>query len=122
VIKYEDVKVSPLRDHRWEVLIPICYKDVTVHSGYKTNGADIPRILWSIIPPNETTILPAVIIHDYLCDKKEYDKADRYFKEILTLLGINPRKKIALYYGVRVWHRVIAPLYVGIIRIIQHGL
>ena len=49
---------------------------VEVPKGYKTNGANIPRIFWSIFPPNSPEYLSAVIAHDYLCDKSSYKLAD----------------------------------------------
>ena len=55
-----------------------------VPKGYKTNGADIPRWLYSFTPPFKPKYLPAVVVHDYLCDTlKDYRVADNIFEIIL---------------------------------------
>jgi len=80
---YKDIIVSPTSDNRYIVQKDIVYKDIVVPKGYKTNGADIPRVFWSIIPPFKPKYLPAVIVHDYLCDTEDYAIADKYFEEVL---------------------------------------
>jgi len=109
-MKYADVIVTPLNEHRYEVQEPLSYKDVIVHAGYRTNGADIPRIFWSIIPPNRSDILPAVIIHDYLCDMGLYSKADRYFREVLELLEVDTKSVLILHLGVSIYTKFIRPI------------
>jgi len=84
----------------------IVYKDVVVPAGYITNGADSPRLFWFIYPPNRTDILPAVIFHDYLCEKEDYEKADRYFDEILELLGVKRFDRWVLVTAVRLYHKI----------------
>ena len=61
---YERIKLQPLASHKFKLLEDFTYRDVVVPKGYKTNGADIPRIFWSIYPPNRSDFLPAVIIHE----------------------------------------------------------
>ena len=107
---YSQIAVSPLKNHRYIVIKQIVYRDCVVPSGYPTNGANIPRILWSFIPPNRSDILPAVIIHDCLCDRKEYEKADEYFKEILELLGVEPLTVWVLHSGVSFYSKFIRPM------------
>jgi len=96
-MKYSDVHVQPLKGHKYKVLKDIKYRDVTVRAGYRTNGADIPRLLWGYIPPYWSDAMPAVIVHDYMCDvaitKSDYRKADRYFDEILKKLNVDKRKR-----------------------------
>lgn len=90
---------------------------IQIDRGYQTNGADIPRLFWRLYPPYSPEYMPAVVIHDYLCDKAidEYankadlqDKflyADNAFREILERLGI-PKSKITIFYNaVRLWHK-----------------
>jgi len=103
-VEYKDIILSPRRDRRFIVLSAILYKDVIVPEGYSTNGADIPRVFWTVIPPNDTSILPAVIIHDYLCAIEEYEKADDYFEEILIALEIARWKRVVLVGAVRLYH------------------
>ena len=103
-MRYSDVQVQPLREKKYKLLQPITYKDVTVPAGYRTNGADVPRVFWSFCPPNTSDILPAVIVHDYLCYLEAYKKADDYFEEILILLKIRPWKVKILVHSVRIYH------------------
>ena len=103
-MKYNDIQVQPLKGRKYKLLLPIIYRDVMVPIGYKTNGADIPRVFWSFCPPNTSDILPAVIVHDYLCYLEEYQKADDYFEEILTILRIKPWKITILVGAVRLYH------------------
>jgi len=103
---YDLVQVSPRPNSQYLLLEDFTYKDTTVPKGYLTNGADIPRILWSIIPPNKSDNLPAVIIHDYLCDLCLYEKADNYFKECLQELEVHKNYINILYTGVRSYHYI----------------
>ena len=105
-MKYSQVKLQPLKSHKFKLLDDLRFKDVVVPKGYKTNGADIPRLFWSIYPPNRSDFLPAVIIHDYLCDKGEYRKADDLFEECLKELGVKRFDVVVLVGAVRLYHKL----------------
>jgi hypothetical protein len=85
---YSDVFIQPLDNNKYILAIEIKYKNITVPKGFITNGADIPRLLWSFIPPNKSDLMPAVIVHDYLCYIEQYTMADKYFEEILLSMGV----------------------------------
>ena len=106
-MKYTDIKVQPLKNHKYKVLQEIRYKDVYVPAGYRTNGADIPRVFWWLFPPNDSDILPAVIVHDFLCDAKKYHKADNYFLAIMVELKVNKIKRTLMYKSVSLYTRFI---------------
>ena len=103
---YENLHLSPRRKDRFVVLKPYLYKDIQVPIGFMTNGANIPRVFWSVIPPNKTDNLPAVVVHDYLCKKEEYEKADRYFNEILMDTQVNVLERVVLVNAVKAYHKV----------------
>jgi hypothetical protein len=103
---YSDVVVHPEKDG-WKTVVDINYKDVTVPTGYSSNGADIPRILWRIVPPNSPLIFPGVVVHDYLCDQKEYAKADQYFEEILIASNVPKWKRKSIIGGVKFYTKWI---------------
>ena len=105
-MNYNQVKIQPLPGNKYLVLEDIIFKDVVVPKNFKTNGADVPRLLWSIYPPNKSDFLPAVIIHDYLCEKGEYKKADDLFEECLELLGVRSRDRFILTKSVRLYHKI----------------
>ena len=79
---------------------------VEVPKGYKTNGANIPRIFWSIFPPNSPEYLSAVVVHDYLCELKLYALADEALKHIMANLGVAKWKIYCFYYACRIWHKL----------------
>ena len=81
------------------------YKDIVVPPGDKTNGSNIPRMLWSWIPPFKPKYSPAYLVHDYLCDLEEYKKADEYFEEILYNIEKTITTK-AMVYAVKIYHRI----------------
>lgn len=111
ILRYEDVLVTPLAQNRYQVLKPIQINDtLMVPYGYITDGASIPRIFWSLIPPFQPKILPAVIAHDYLTDlavqgKTTFKAADRYM--LVQLLAYNNKiKSYAMYLGCRLYHLI----------------
>ena len=79
---------------------------VEVPKGYKTNGANIPRIFWSIFPPNSPEYLSAVVVHDYLCELKLYALADEALRHIMANLGVAKWKIYCFYYACRAWHLI----------------
>jgi len=56
---------------------------LVIPEGYMSDGASVPRWLWSIVPPFKPKYMPAVLAHDYLCDKELYTYADELFEKIL---------------------------------------
>jgi hypothetical protein len=56
---------------------------IKVHKGYITNGADVPRVFWWFVPPFKPKYLPAIIVHDYLFENKQYKKGNDIFEQIL---------------------------------------
>ena len=115
-------QLEPLDGGHYRLLKPYLYTTnsgsaVVVPKGYTTNGADIPRFFWRLYPPFSPEYIPAVIIHDYLCDTAEsmIDKegmanafkfADDVFREILLKLGVSKSKVYLFYRAVRLWHTV----------------
>ena len=76
--------LKPTLDNKYIVVEDYVYKDIRVPNGYLTNGANIPRSLWLFVPPFKPKYMNAVVVHDYLCDLEMYEKADKYFEEILS--------------------------------------
>ena len=108
-IKYElynNLVASPRQDDTYKILKEFTYKDVKVPVGYKTNGADVPRFLWSFFPPNRSTYLPAVVIHDYLCSIGEWRKANIYFNEILEILEVGKATHFSFKWGTHLYFKV----------------
>jgi len=99
------IKIKPLFNNRFELLESWQCKNVKVPKGFVTDGATIPRIFWSFIPPFKPKFLPAIIIHDYLCDKEMYKLADDLFEEVLFDIEISWKTK-AMVKAVRLYHKI----------------
>jgi len=104
--KYSDVILQPLKSHKFKVVKSFKFKDIQIPFGFKTDGASVPRCFWCLFPPNRTDYLPCAIVHDYLCDKGEYKKADKYFKECLKELKVNKFSRVTMYLAVRLYHKI----------------
>lgn len=77
------MKLSPTPNNTFILLEKYQYKDVVIPFGFVTNGADVPRIFWSLFPPFKPKYMKAILIHDFLIKKGQIDKANQYFKELL---------------------------------------
>jgi len=104
MLRYSDVNLQPLKDHKFKVVKEFSFKDETIPNGFVSDGASVPRIFWSLFPPNRTDYLPCAILHDYLCNKKEFKKADEHFKDCLECLNVSKFARYTMYYAVRIYH------------------
>jgi len=98
------ILLEPNINNLFTVMKEVRYKDIVVPNGYKTNGANIPRIFWLIVPPFKPKYLPAVIFHDYLCGLGDYALADKIFEELL----LNIENSIVTRYmicAVKIYHK-----------------
>lgn len=121
----ESAKISrpilkPLDKDRFELVEDYSYKEITIKAGYKTNGADIPRLFWAVFPPNSPEYLSAVVMHDWLCDeaeslyrlgskaqaRSEFKFADETLREMMSALGCSKVKTNIFYCACRAWHRI----------------
>ena len=106
MIRYSDFIVQPMRNQRYKVLENIIYKDIIVPAGYRTNGGNVPRLLWSILPPNDSEMLPLYLVHDYLCDLELYNKADKYLFQLGLELNVSKWKLKYVYNAVKLYHKI----------------
>lgn len=75
----------------------------TVHPGFKTDLASIPRPLRAIFKRNGKSRKPAVF-HDHMIKHKwkTRKKADREFKQMLLDVGMDEWKAALYYWGVSI--------------------
>lgn len=59
------------------------YKDIEVPKHFETNGADVPRLFWSLVPPFKPEYMPATVLHDYLIKKGDITLANKIYGEVL---------------------------------------
>lgn len=96
---YEVIKeiryVCVLDERKYVICVPV---------GFTTDLASVPRIFWSLFPPNCTYSIPA-IIHDYLTGSRLYpfDVCDRIFYHAMKWSEpATPfRTRVLFYYVVR---------------------
>ena len=119
----KNLVLGALSNGNYLVIKPYCVQLnngdlIHIDRGYQTNGADIPRLFWRLYPPYSPEYMPAVVIHDFLCDKAidehankadlqdKFLYADNAFREILERLNISKSKVKVFYNAVRLWHKV----------------
>jgi hypothetical protein len=109
VVEVSEVELSP----RWKLYelkenVTVKYKfkgkviSFVIEAGFKTDGATIPRIMWTMIgSPFQPRFSKASLCHDYQC-KKEWDvkEMSELFYENLLLAGVNKWKAKAMYQSV----------------------
>ncbi|EJS4496084.1 DUF1353 domain-containing protein, partial [Salmonella enterica] len=98
-----------LEHYRWRVFEPFEFylsddnSDVIeVPAGFVTDLATIPRIFWTILPP-DGKYAKAAIIHDWMYDNalRTKKEADLIFLDGMTVLGVPRLKRKVMYWAVR---------------------
>lgn len=84
-------------------------KIVVIPKGFVSDGASVPRALWSIYPPFGK-YLEAAIVHDWFCvlGKKgespiDYKVAAAVFREAMKVCGVNRWRRFKMYWAVRLF-------------------
>ena len=75
---------------------------VLVPEGFISDGASVPRCLWSIYPPFGK-YLEAAVVHDWFCVNHEVDSvtAANVFREAMQVCGVNIWRRNKMYWAVR---------------------
>nr|VFK14586.1 MAG: Protein of unknown function (DUF1353) [Candidatus Kentron sp. LFY] len=104
------VELRFLGNHKWKLLNGFDYhvgrypsdETISVPSGFETDLASTPRIMWPILPPHGK-YMKAAILHDYLYAQGELERkrADDIFLEAMTVQGVMAWKIQAMYLAVR---------------------
>ncbi|HAG2581977.1 TPA: DUF1353 domain-containing protein [Salmonella enterica] len=79
---------------------------ISVPAGFVTDLASVPRIFWTLLPP-DGKYAKAAIIHDYLYDNalRTKKEADKIFLDGMTVLGVPKWKRTVMYWAVRLFGR-----------------
>lgn len=104
-----------LSRYKWRVVQPFVYYtdidptqriEIDVPVGTITDLTSVPRILWSIFPPNGE-YAKAAIVHDYLYSNAIGTKAwaDNVFREAMGVLKVPKWRRITMYWAVRLFGR-----------------
>lgn len=103
------LKEHPTREYYWILMDELIYESGTeryvVPTGFPTNIASVPRVLWGFIPPYGK-YSKAAILHDFFYSSRgsvtrEY--ADHKFYELLKECGVGPIKSQLMYRFVRMF-------------------
>ena len=101
--------IQPTSNNKFVLLEEYRYRAVKIPVGYETNGADIPRPFWIIVPPFKPKFLPAVLVHDFLIEKAtnriDICIANEYFEEILLTIE-NSFKTRVMDRAVKIYWKV----------------
>ncbi|ENL6118451.1 DUF1353 domain-containing protein, partial [Salmonella enterica] len=99
--------------YRWRVYEPFEFylsddnSDVIeVPAGFVTDLASVPRIFWTILPP-DGKYAKAAIIHDWMYDNalRTKKEADKIFLDGMMVLGVPKWKRTVMYWAVRLFGR-----------------
>lgn len=80
---------------------------ISVPTGYRFDGASIPRLLWSLIgSPFEPDLMVAACVHDWYCEHtaNSYQSrviGDAVFFYLLAKAGVPRWRRVVMYLGVR---------------------
>lgn len=103
------VVIKPYSKDKFELAHSYNYEDITIPAGFCTNGADVPRIFWSLFPPNSPEYLSAVVVHDYACELAgqgliSYKLADGLFYKAMREIGVSAPKAWLFFISCRAYH------------------
>lgn len=77
---------------------------VTVHKGFETDGASIPKAFWSVLSPYGP-YFQAAVIHDFLYSRwnltHDREDSDLIFKAAMYDLGVDWFQREVIYQAVR---------------------
>lgn len=125
-VSYSSHASSRLETDMWVVTEGFTYHlddntYIYIPAGYLTDGATVPRWVWSLIPAWGDHGLAAVV-HDYLCEylqvwkngtrvKITREECNKVFYDCMMVTGVNKLKAKAMYAGVKAYSHVLAIIY-----------
>lgn len=82
-------------------------KTVVIPKGFISDGASVPRVMWSIYPPFGR-YLEAAVVHDWYCvlghrgeSPIDYKVAADVFREAMEVCGVSRWRRYKMYWAVR---------------------
>lgn len=109
--------VTKIGDGRWRLAETFIFyskkfSPVNVPKGFETDFASVPRIFWSLCPP-DGQYAQAAVTHDYLYKmrkdltyqgpRRSRKECDEIFIEAMTVLGVPWWKRQIMYRAVRLF-------------------
>ena len=91
--------LEPFKD-KYRLTKELVYKDITVPVGYFTDGISYKLRMFALfINRFDPRYIKAAIVHDYLTDLNDWEKANQYFEELLP----NDWRKPLMVSGVKIY-------------------
>lgn len=105
-MRYSPLITTKIAKNSWTLHVPWETPFVTVPSGFVTDGASIPRILWVFASPSGE-LFEAAIVHDYMYENSIQSKeaADLAFYLTALHFKVTPWKAKLAYYAVKLLGR-----------------
>ncbi len=94
---------------RWECnyIVAGGAENLIIAKGYTTNGASIPWFFTLLLKRFDPRWLEECTIHDYLCDKGQYMRADAWFEQLLIDNDeITMWRRKVFIASVKNWHSI----------------
>ena len=88
---------------KYKLTTAYVYKDVTVPKGYTTDGLSYKfRLIGIFLNKFDPRYIEAAVIHDWLVDNNEWDKANERFEELL------PKGRVSklMVYAVKLYKKL----------------
>ena len=111
IVTYPTLRILDVERKLWSITNDPLYlwthentqTPITIPIGFPTDGASIPRGLWNLFPPFDSTYVEAAIVHDFLYASHLLvkEEADLVFYETMVTLKTFPLTRETLYWGVR---------------------
>lgn len=108
----EPLTVTKINSRLWKIEREFIYfigkedsdEFVVVPIGFTTDFASVPRLFWTILPP-DGTYTQAAVLHDYLYHTQQYSRkrSDEIFYEAMGILKVPRWKKWIMYKCVRLF-------------------
>jgi hypothetical protein len=103
-----ELLLRPLDGTHMELMQDFSFIDSTgrlwkAPKGYRTDGASIPRALWSVVgSPFTGLYLRAAVVHDVYCylKSREWKLVHQTFYDAMISGGVTPRQAKVMYYAV----------------------
>lgn len=116
------LKLMYVGKKQWRVIDGFCFylkRDsqitITVPDGFLTDGATVPRLLHTVLPP-WGEYGQAAVLHDYVLEERRYDtdpnthitrdEARSIFNEAMKVVNVPHYKRIPILIGVFIWDKI----------------
>jgi hypothetical protein len=106
----------------WGLMSPLIYQgnkdEFTVPTGFTTDFASVPKILWPWFPPTGL-YTKAAVLHDfhYITQDISRKDADGIFRRVMREEGVSKIRRYLMWFAVRIGGRYHKNINLG-----EHGL